>query len=69
MRAKVSSIFCDSDSGCGNWTVDHYEECVDRIGGVKITREKPSPGWTVSDSGEDFCPEHSTAPGQEAEHG
>lgn len=58
MRAKVSAIFCDGDDGgCGTWTSDYYEECADTVGGVKITKDKPAPGWTVIGHS-DYCPEH-----------
>lgn len=60
MRSSTPTVHCDTDEGdCGAWDVDFYATGASSVGGMRVTADRPAPGWTSSD-GEDRCPTHST---------
>jgi hypothetical protein len=58
MQSKTPTVHCDAEDGfCGAWDVDFYASTVSAVNGVRVTRDRPAPGW-VRVGEEDFCPEH-----------
>lgn len=56
-RSREPMLLCDGeDGGCGASEHDYYEQSATTVGGVRITKTEPAPGWTTGPTGGDLCP-------------